>query len=87
MADRTGTPGSESGCTETLREVEAFLDGEVDPAMSERIARHLADCSPCMDRADFRQHVKEIVRSRCAGEAVPEALDAKVRALIRDDGS
>ena len=28
-------------CTETLLEVEAFLDGEVDPALAERIKGHL----------------------------------------------
>ena len=31
-------------CTETLLEVEAFLDGEVDPALAERITNHLSDC-------------------------------------------
>ena len=55
-------PESEPECTETLLEVEAFLDGEVDPALATRIRGHLGDCSPCMDRAEFRKHLKELVQ-------------------------
>ena len=48
-------------CTETLLEVEAYLDGEVDPDLATRITDHLSGCSPCLDRAEFRKHLKEIV--------------------------
>ena len=52
-------------CTETLLEVEAFLDGEADPALADRIHTHLSDCPPCMDRAEFRQHLQS---SGCASK-------------------
>jgi mycothiol system anti-sigma-R factor len=71
-------------CTETLLEVEAFLDGEVDPALAERITTHLSDCSPCTDRAAFRKHLKELVASRCIEREVPAELRDRIQALIAD---
>jgi mycothiol system anti-sigma-R factor len=71
-------------CTETLLEVEAFLDGEVDPALAARITDHLSDCSPCADRAEFRKHLKDLVASRCIERDVPDALRERIRHLIAD---
>ena len=77
-------PECEPECTETLLEVEAYLDGEVDPALAERIQEHLTDCSPCMDRAEFRKHLKELVQSKCAEREVPDALRDRIRQLIAE---
>lgn len=71
----------EPECTETLLEVEAFLDGEADPALADRIRTHLSDCSPCMDRAEFRQHLQSLVRDKCT-ERVPTDLRDRIERLI-----
>jgi mycothiol system anti-sigma-R factor len=71
-------------CTETLLEVEAYLDGEVDPALAERITSHLSDCSPCLDRAEFRKHLKGLVAERCIERDVPQALRERIKNLIAD---
>jgi mycothiol system anti-sigma-R factor len=71
-------------CTETLRDIETFLDGEADDLAKVRIEVHLADCSPCMHKADFRKHLKELVRDRCHEERVPDPLAEKIRAILRD---
>ena len=42
-------------CVETLREIEAYLDGELDTAVRVTIQEHLIDCPPCMGRAEFRR--------------------------------
>jgi mycothiol system anti-sigma-R factor len=76
------TPDPGHDCAATLREIEAFLDGEVDVAVHERIQTHLSDCSPCMQRAEFRRHVKVIIRSKCTPEAVPGALEQRIRSLL-----
>jgi mycothiol system anti-sigma-R factor len=76
-------PECEPECTETLLEVEAYLDGEVDPALADRIRAHLSDCSPCLDRAEFRTHLRDLVRTRCT-EQVPDALRARIRQLIAE---
>jgi mycothiol system anti-sigma-R factor len=75
-------PECEPECTETLLEVEAYLDGEVDRALAERVSRHLSDCSPCLDRAEFRKHLKELVRDRCTERSVPDSLVTRIRQLI-----
>lgn len=71
-------------CTETLRGIEAFLDGEVDVGMRARIEQHLTDCAPCMGRAEFRSHLKHLVHDKCADEAVPDGVVSKIQELIRE---
>ncbi len=76
----------EHGCSETLAEIERFLDGEADQALRDRVGAHLADCTPCMDRADFRTHLKDLVRDRCREQEVPDALVARIEQIIRERG-
>ena len=66
-------------CTETLLEVEAYLDGEVDPDARRAHTEAIGRCSPCMDRAEFRKHLKELVATRCIERDVPEALRDRIR--------
>jgi len=67
---------------ETLREIESFLDGELDVAVQQQIEVHLSDCNPCMQRAEFRRHVKVMIRSKCTGDTVPSALEQRIRSLL-----
>jgi mycothiol system anti-sigma-R factor len=76
------TPDCGPDCEETLKEIESFLDGELDVSVREQIQIHLSDCSPCMQRAEFRRHIKVVVRSKCAGDDVPPALEHRIRALL-----
>ena len=71
-------------CRETLDEIEAFLDGEVTASLRVRIEHHLSDCPPCMERAEFRRHVKVMISTRCTGDAVPSALHERITRLIAD---
>jgi mycothiol system anti-sigma-R factor len=76
------TPDCGPDCAETLKEIESFLDGELDVSVQEQIQIHLSDCSPCMQRAEFRRHIKVVVRSKCSGDDVPPALEHRIRALL-----
>jgi mycothiol system anti-sigma-R factor len=73
-------------CEETLKEVERFLDGELDPNVIGEISHHLSDCHPCMQRVEFRRSLKLIISTKCGGDAVPVDLDEKIRGLIRELG-
>ena len=73
-------------CEETLREIERFLDGELEPVLRAVITRHLSMCTPCTDRAEFRKHLKDLIASKCAGDAIPEDLLSRVKALIDTEG-
>jgi mycothiol system anti-sigma-R factor len=70
-------------CEEALREIQAFLDGELDPSARSEVEHHLTDCNPCMQRVEFRRHLKLMVSSKCGGDAVPTHVDLKIRELIR----
>ena len=70
-------------CQETLKEIERFLDGELDRVVTVRIEEHLSDCNPCMQRAEFRRHLKVMVGEKCSERAAPDALSEKIRDLIR----
>ncbi|WP_366181582.1 mycothiol system anti-sigma-R factor [Actinomyces timonensis] len=73
-------PSREGGCTscdEMLAHLQAFLDHECEQSVSERLARHVAECEHCAQIADAEQHLRAIIRSRCAEQAPPE-LRARV---------
>jgi mycothiol system anti-sigma-R factor len=71
-------------CEETLAEIQRFLDGELDTTFKIEIEQHLSSCSPCMQRAEFRRHLKVMISSKCTGDEVPESLRTRVMGLIGD---
>ena len=76
------TPDCGPNCEETLKQIESFLDGELDVSVHEQIQVHLSDCNPCMQRAEFRRHVQVVIRSKCTGDDVPPQLEHRIRALL-----
>lgn len=68
-------------CNETLRELYQYLDGELTDDDRANIARHLHDCSPCLEAFDFEAELRAVVRNRCADQA-PESLRQRVAAAI-----
>ena len=77
---------SEITCEEVLREVELLLDGELEPDKAAHLREHLAGCNPCLDRAEFAQKLRQIIRSKVRCEA-PDHLMVKVRHVIRLEGA
>ncbi len=74
-------------CQETLREIARFLDGELDPSVRAAVDRHLSSCDPCLEHAEFRKHLKQLIASRCGGDSMPGELLLRVKALIEIEGS
>lgn len=74
---------SEIRCDDVLSEIEHYIHGELDRDRSARLAKHLVECSPCFDRAEFQRKLKEIVRTKCRSQVAPEDLVVKVRQAIR----
>ena len=74
---------SESDCERVLRLLEAFCDQEVSSHDAALVERHLAACSPCLDRREFRIRLKAIVRARCGGAPeLPASVAERVRATL-----
>ncbi len=71
-------------CRETLREIERFLDGEMQIDVRSLLERHLEDCPPCMRHAEFSRHLKVMIGSKCSGESVPPELLLRIRTMIQE---
>ena len=69
-------------CEETLRQIEGFLDHELDPDLRSKIERHLSGCGSCTDRASFQRHLKDLVGSKCAERQLPEGLKERIDQLM-----
>jgi mycothiol system anti-sigma-R factor len=71
-------------CVETLRAIEAFLDGEVETTVAVRIETHIAGCPPCWEKAEFRRRLKVMISSKCSSDRLPADLREKLRQLLDD---
>ena len=70
-------------CEQALRELEAYLDGELGAPGRAEVERHLLGCASCFDRSEFRLRVREVVRRKCDVETdVPERVAIRIRRLI-----
>lgn len=69
-------------CERALHEIEAYLDGELEPAVAGTLRQHLAACAPCMGRADFQRKIKELLAAKCGCEnqELPESLRMRIEA-------
>jgi anti-sigma factor (TIGR02949 family) len=73
-------------CDEVLRDLDLYLDGELPAARARVVEKHLAGCSPCLARGEFRRRVVEIVRAKCRSpqeEEPPASLHLRIRRSIR----
>ncbi len=71
-------------CEQVLRDIEAFLDGELPEGRAARLEAHVHECSECLDRREFRRAVVALVRRSCAAEEPSVELPARIRrALFR----
>lgn len=73
---------SETDCRSVLERLYLYLDGEIAPEDGTDIGRHIRDCLPCQDHADFEQQFKELVRRKVCKEEVPSDLLSRVRANL-----
>ena len=65
-------------CTETLRELEAFLDHELTPETREAIHTHLGDCLDCLQAFDFHAELRDVIAVKCRTDEMPASLMAKI---------
>ena len=71
-------------CEETLRELQAFLDGEMTPEELEHVRLHIDDCLDCLHVFDFHEELRMVIRTKCREQAIPDGLVERVRACFGD---
>ena len=71
-------------CRQAVAELYTYVDGELDDVTRATIAKHLDDCSPCLEAFEFHDELKTVVAQKCR-ESVPEELRARILAAITSD--
>jgi mycothiol system anti-sigma-R factor len=86
-----GPPGSAGGahpehhCSDVVRDLYLFLDGEITEERRMTIAAHLEECSPCFEAFDFEAELRIVVAARSRAE-LPEEVRQRILASLRDPG-
>jgi mycothiol system anti-sigma-R factor len=73
---------SPTDCEHVLRQIELYLDGELVGFERVEIERHLGACDPCTGHADFQRKLKEMLRTKCGCNDVPQELIERVRSML-----
>ena len=72
-------------CNDTLRELEAILDGELDEHVSAGIHDHLEGCTDCNQALDFHAELRSVVRQKCRNDELPADLVARLERCLHED--
>lgn len=68
-------------CEDTIRQLDAWLDRELDSATSAAMARHVAVCPACGTRAGFEKRLRAQVRA-AGTQAPPDRLYHRIRNIL-----
>lgn len=85
MHDHEEAGARPSDCEAVLRELYAFLDGELTSSRRHAIEQHLDGCHDCIGAYDFEAELKIVIAERCHDEAPPSLRDRIADALERLD--
>ena len=72
-------------CNDTLRELETFLDGELDDNTLASIRAHLEGCLECFEAFDFHAELKAVIATKCRGDEMPPGLLARIEECLQAD--
>lgn len=72
-------------CNETIRELDAYLDGELSDAAREHIQGHLGGCTDCLQAFDFQAELKQAIRRKCSDDELPPGLIGKIEQCFDED--
>jgi anti-sigma factor (TIGR02949 family) len=68
-------------CLDAIRNLYAYLDGELDEAARAKLEHHLGHCRSCYTRAGFEAALNEQLQKHGKKQA-PESLQNRLRGLI-----
>jgi anti-sigma factor (TIGR02949 family) len=79
-ADLGGRAGV-SDCEEAVRQLYAFLDGELTDDLRHAFEAHLDACNPCVEIVTFEAELRRVIANKCQ-DRVPEELRIRIAAAI-----
>jgi mycothiol system anti-sigma-R factor len=71
--------GSKPNCMEMLQ---LILDGEASPEQQDYFRTHMDKCMPCFKSYSLNMSIKELVKTRCCGDGVPQELVEQIKIQI-----
>ena len=72
-------------CNETIRELDAFLDGELPDHLRTHIHEHLGSCMDCLQAFDFQAELKAAIRRKCSNDTMPAGLIGRIEQCFNTD--
>ena len=73
---------TDADCRELVAKLYQLIDSELAPEDLVALRKHLQGCGDCLDRVHIEERFKLLIKTKCAGEHVPDALVQKVRAAL-----
>ena len=74
-----------ANCNETIRELDAFLDGELPDDVRQHIHSHLDSCMDCLQAFDFQAELKMAIRRKCSNDEMPPGLLGRIEMCFDTD--
>ena len=74
-----------ANCNETIRELDAFLDGELSEDVRDHIHSHLGTCMDCLQAFDFQAELKMAIRRKCNTDDMPAGLLGRIEMCFNTD--
>jgi anti-sigma factor (TIGR02949 family) len=74
-----------ANCNETIRELDAFLDGELPEDVRAHIHLHLDSCMDCLQAFDFQAELKLAIRRKCNTDELPPGLLGRIEMCFDTD--
>lgn len=71
-------------CQQVLKQIELYLDGELEGVVRLEIEQHLGRCAPCMGHSEFQQRLKQLLRTKCGCNEVPAVFAERIRSLFSE---
>jgi mycothiol system anti-sigma-R factor len=72
-------------CNDTLREMEAFLDGELTDDVVTSLRAHLGGCQDCLQAFDFQAELKAVIAEKCRRDEMPPGLLSRIEQCLQAD--
>ena len=64
--------------------LESILDGENMPNSKEMLNEKLAKCEPCFKHFHLEQAIREVLKTKCTKQPLPDKLADSIRQMIQD---
>lgn len=81
-SDAEKAPGD---CSETLQELQLFLDGELPEGERAHVLAHIEACLECYQAFDFHAELKQIIAIKCRNDPMPGDLIGRIRQCLDDE--